>query len=199
MEESGSIFGSMSTIVLVILAVALNCLGVWIGFKIKVKRDTPSPEPHLKPQPEPEPHPGPNPSPHPHPRPGPQPPPAPPRPNPATNFKPTLTLNAATLNPASKEIHMDYQIDSDTPVPPTRTYSVNFTIVMNGKPFTSISENTPFDQGDIGFPKQELLLTTGIGNIVKGVNMQVQAQIHYHENSSPASGVIGSMQSITVQ
>jgi outer membrane biosynthesis protein TonB len=199
MEESGSIFGSMSTIVLVILAVALICLGVWIGFKIKVKRDTPSPEPHLKPQPEPEPHPGPNPSPHPHPRPGPQPPPAPPRPNPATNFKPTLTLNAATLNPASKEIHMDYQIDSDTPVPPTRTYSVNFTIVMNGKPFTSISENTPFDQGDIGFPKQELLLTTGIGNIVKGVNMQVQAQIHYHENSSPASGVIGSMQSITVQ
>jgi hypothetical protein len=70
---------------------------------------------------------------------------------------------------------------------------------MNGKPFTSISENTPFDQGDIGFPKQELLLTTGIGNVVKGVNMQVQAQIHYHENSSPASGVIGSMQSITVQ
>ena len=37
MEESGSMFGSMSTIVLVILAVALICLGVWIGFKIKVK------------------------------------------------------------------------------------------------------------------------------------------------------------------
>jgi hypothetical protein len=197
MEESGSIFGSISTIVLVILAVALICLGVWIGFKIKVKRDTPSPEPHPKPQPEPEPHPGPNPSPHPHPGPGPS--PAPPRPDPAKNFNPTLTLNAATLNPSSKEIHMDYQIDSDTPVPPTRTYSVNFTIVMNGKPFTSISENASFDQGDIGFPKQELLLTTGIGNIVKGTKMQVQAQIHYHENNSPASGVIGSMQTITVQ
>jgi len=190
MEDSGTTFGSFKTMVLIILAIALICLGVWIGFKIKKKQDTPPPPHHHTPVPAP-PHPGPSPSPSPSPGPTPS-------PNPARNFNPSLSLISALYNPAAKEINVSYQVDSDTPVPPTRTYSVQFKVVINNKPVSSISEDEPLDQGSIGFPKEALLMTTGIGNNLTANQLKVQAQIQYHEVGSPASGVIGSPQTISV-
>ena len=204
METTSDSSGISNTFYLIGTLLILG-FGIWLGIKISSFTNRtrssnsgskhPHPQPHPDPHPDPQPHPGP----HPHPGPGPGPGPGPqPRPNPARNFNPTLTLNSATLNPTAKEVHVSYQVDSDTPIPPTRTYSVVFTIIMNGKPFTAIGETVGLEQGDLGFPKDELLLTTGIGNVVKGVNMQVKAQIHYHEVGSPASGVVGSPQTIDV-
>lgn len=193
MEGEGSTFGSIQNAFLILMCIGLVVLGIWIGFKLKNVNTLPGPA--HKPHPEPEPEPNPGPGPHPYP-PGPNPNPSPPSPS---RFNPILKLNSATYNSAAKEISVSYQVDSDTPMPPTRTYSVGFTIVMNGKPFTSTSENDPLGQEDLGFPKDGLLMTTGIGTIVQGAKMQVQAQINYHDVGSPASGAIGSPQVIDVQ
>lgn len=193
--SSGSTFGSIQNAFLILMCIALVILGIWIGLKLKNVNTLPGPAHKPHPEPHPEPHPNPGPGPHPYP-PGPNPNPLPPSPS---RFNPTLKLNSATYNSASKEINVSYQVDSDSPMPPTRTYSVGFTIVMNGKPFTSTSENEPLGQEDLGFPKDGLLMTTGIGPIVQGAKMQVQAQINYHDVGSPASGSIGSPQIIDVQ
>lgn len=202
-SSSESTFGSIQNAFLILMCIGLVVLGIWIGFKLKNVNSLPGPAHKPAPAPSPpEPHPHPGPSPHPYPPPGPSPGPSPgpgPQPGPAAPWNPVLKLNAATYNAAAGEIHVSYEVDSDTPMPPTRTYSVGFTIIVNGKPFTSIAENEPLGQGDLGFPKDELLLTTGIGNIVQGVKLQVQAQINYHDVSSPASGSIGSPQTIDVQ
>ena len=202
-SSSESMFGSIQNAFLILMCIGLVVLGIWIGFKLKNVKSLPGPA--HKPAPEPSPPPPPPPHPHPHPGPGHHPyPPGPspgpqPQPKPAAPWNPVLKLNSATYNSAAKEIHVSYEVDSDTPMPPTRTYSVGFTVIMNGKPFTSTSENEPLGQGDLGFHKDELLMTTGMGNIVQGVKMQVQAQINYHEVSSPASGSVGSPQTIDVQ
>jgi hypothetical protein len=201
MEGEGSTFGSIQNAFLILMCIGLVVLGIWIGFKLKNVNSLPGPahshHPEPKPEPHPEPHPSPGPEPHPYP-PGPSPGPSP-SPSPSAPWNPVLKLNSASFNSAAKEIHVSYQVDSDTPMPPTRTYSVRFTILMNGKPFTSTSENEPLGQEDLGFPKDGLLMTTGIGTIAQGAQLQVQAQINYHDVRSPASGAIGSPQIINVQ
>jgi hypothetical protein len=203
METSSGIFDSIQSAFLILMCIGLVVLGIWVGFKLKNVNSLPGPAhkhpSHPEPKPEPEPHPHPGPHPHPYPPPSPAPGPGPsPGPSPAP-WNPDLKLTAATYNSAAKEIHVSYQVDSDTPMPPTRTYAVAFTILVNGRPFTSIAENEPLGQGDLGFPKDELLMTTGIGNIVQGVKLQVQAQIKYHDVSSNNSGSVGSPQIIDVQ
>lgn len=194
-QSAGS---SFYTAVVIFAALALLGLGVWVGLSFKPTATPGSGSGrHPQPKPQPGPEPGPDPydpghHPHPHPEPGPEPGPGPaPRPQPSKPFNPTLTLGSAILTPNTTEIHVKYTVDSDDPVPPTRMYSVQFDVLINGKPFTNVPDVETLEQSDIGFEKEILLQTTGQGNKVQGIKTQVRAQIRYHENGSPASGAIG--------
>jgi hypothetical protein len=193
------IFDNVQKFLYVIVAICLVVAGIYIGMKFntptveatansaRLKPFTPTPEP------EPQPNPGPGPSPQPYP---PVPPPKP-HPEPKVNFKPTLKLLSALYNPASREIQVKYKVDADTPIPPTRTYSVNFFVEINGKPFTTVSEDDPLHQEDIGFEKLLVLETTGMQAKIKSSQMKVSAQIHYYA-SDTTSGVAGTPQTIQV-
>lgn len=192
------IFDSVQTFLYVVVAICLVVGGIYIGIQIN-SPNTPllqtTNSATIKPfTPAPEPEPRPHPSPHPYP---PVPPPSPPQPEPKVNFNPTLKLTSALYNPASKEIQVKYKVDADTPIPPTRTYSVNFFVEVNGKRLTSISEDDPLHQEDIGFEKLLVLETTGMQGNPKSSQMKVSAQIHYYA-SDTTSGVAGTPQRIQV-
>jgi hypothetical protein len=184
-----SISSSISNTLYVISAILLIGLGVWIGLKVSSSAKTQAQSDprktsdsaaqisgHSA---------GPSPSPSP-----------PPAPMPPTKpFTPSLQLIQATLTPA-KEIKVDYIVNADTPVPVTKTYSVNFTVEINNKPLTDISEDDPLNQGDIGFKKQALLDLTGLQSKLQNSQLVVKAQIHYY--SEGKYGTIGTPKTIQV-
>lgn len=197
MDSSGFI-GNLYIAGVIILIIGILLLGIWLGTQIKNKElpKTESVKTH-KPQSDPKPQPSPQPDHHPYP-PNPEPGSIPgPTPTPPVSFNPILTLNSATINPASKEIHVKYKVDSDTPIPPTKTYTINFFVLINDKHITESSEDEPLHQTDLGFEKDALLLNTGIGNTISGKRMQVQAQIHYYA-SDGTTGNVGTPQLVSV-
>lgn len=204
--ETPPVLSNLYTGLMVVLMIALVIFGIWLGMKFKpkateskaVKKHPVTPQPPPEPEPShgpghhpypPHPHPGPDPGP------GPSPPPAP---SPASKFVPTLTLSSATYNPNAREVHVKYTVDSDTPMPPNRTYSVNFALLVNGTPLSPVTEDNPLEQGDMGFEQDALLITSGMSNNIQGKKFQAQAQIHYHEIGAPQSGVIGTPQTIDI-
>jgi len=184
-----SITSNISNAVYIVAAILLIGLGVWIGLKFRpsVKSST-TDQDTAKHTSKSVPFSGNSASPAP-PAPEPAPPP------PTKPFTPSLQLLQATLTPA-KEIKVDYIVNADTPVPVTKTYSVNFTVEINNKPLTDISEDDPLNQGDIGFKKQALLELTGLESKTQNSAFVVKAQIHYY--SEGKYGTVGTPKTITV-
>lgn len=186
-----SISSSISNTIYVIAAILLIGLGVWIGLKFSPSAKTQAQSDTAKKTSESAaPISGHSTGPSPSPQPQPQPPMPPTKP-----FTPSLQLIQATLTPA-KEIKVDYIVNADTPVPVTKTYSVNFTVEINNKPLTDISEDDPLNQGDVGFKKQALLELTGLASKLQNSSFVVKAQIHYY--SEGKYGTIGTSKTITV-
>jgi hypothetical protein len=189
-----SITSNISNAVYIVAAILLIGLGVWIGLtsrssvKSSLSQDSPKNTSETV-----TPFSGSSASPAPAPAP---PPPTPTPPMPPTKpFTPSLQLLQATLTPA-KEIKVDYIVNADTPVPVTKTYSVNFTVEINNKPLTDISEDDPLNQGDVGFKKQALLEVTGLESKTQNSAFVVKAQIHYY--SEGKYGTVGTPKTITV-
>jgi hypothetical protein len=173
------IFDNIQTFLYVAAAICLVVGGIYIGmqFNTSNKNATSAEIKPFKPTPEPKPNPSPSPSPSPYP---PE-PPAPP-PQPSNNFKPTLELISAFYNPPSKEIKVTFKVDSDTPMPQTKTYSVNFLVEINNQPLTNISEDEPIQQEDLGFKKEALLEVTGLKSKLQISKLVVKAQINYYSD-----------------
>jgi hypothetical protein len=189
--DAQSIGTSVYNAFLIVGAILILGLGIWLG--IKYGTPAPKPPPVAPPPPPPQNDPVPvAPDRHPAVNPGPPLKPIPPKP-----FTPHLKLKQALYNPASREIKVDYVVDADTPIPVTRTYSINFLVEINGSPVSSISENEPLHQNDIGFVKEALLETTGVPLGTKSSTMAVKAQLNYYA-SDGTTGVFGTPQTIRV-
>jgi len=191
-----SITSNISNAVYIVAAILLIGLGVWIGLKFRpsVKSSTTDQDTAKHTSETVTPFSGSSASPAPAPAPSP-PAPEPAPPPPTKPFTPSLQLLQATLTPA-KEIKVDYIVNADTPVPVTKTYSVNFTVEINNKPLTDISEDDPLNQGDVGFKKQALLELTGLESKTQNSAFVVKAQIHYY--SEGKYGTVGTPKTITV-
>jgi len=187
-----SVSSSISNTVYIVAAILLIGLGVWIGVtvrpSVKTSQNTQATQATKDTSPTssvPVPHTS---------IPGhsavPEPPMPPPKP-----FTPSLQLLQATLTP-TQEIKVDYIVNADTPIPVTKTYSVNFIIEINNKPLTNISEDDPLNQGDVGFKKQALLDLTGLQSKLQNSKFVVKAQIHYY--SEGKYGTVGTPKTITV-
>jgi hypothetical protein len=191
--ETESIGSSFMNAFLIVGAILILGLGIWLGIKYGTPTPPPPPPPS-SPSPSPDvPVPVPSQRDH-HPAVDPGPPikPAPPKP-----FTPHLKLKQAVYNPASREIKIDFIVDANTPIPVTRTYSTNFFVELDGKPVTSISENEPLHQTDIGFVKETILETTGVPLETKSSQLAVKAQLNYYA-SDGTTGVFGTPQTIRV-
>jgi hypothetical protein len=193
---STSFLSNFYTAFIIISLLCFFGFGVWLGLKMNTTTTQKSPPPPKEKKNIPSPHSSDTqynvePS-------KPPPPPTPPAPTPV-NFNPKLKLISGVYNPVAKEIHVKYNVDADTPIPPTRTYSINFFVLVNNKKLGNppISEDEPLHQSDIGLDQEVLLEITGIGNTLKGSKLSVEAQIHYYDSSGKYS-VVGTPQSIVV-
>jgi hypothetical protein len=180
------IFDNIQTFLYIAAAICLVVGGIYIGMQFNGDSSSTKTSGIIKTsgtiKPEP-PAPGPSPQPNPNPSPYPPEPPAPgPAPQPSNNFKPTLELISAFYNPPSKEIKVTFKVDSDTPMPQTKTYSVNFTVEINNQPLSDVSEDEPIHQEDLGFKKEALLEVTGLKSKLQISEMVVKAQIHYYSD-----------------
>lgn len=202
MEQTSKIYDNIQTFLYILAASCILITGIWIGFKINsyssnttntsnTNEDTQRKTRVLPITPIPAPS-GPEPQPYP-----PVQPQSSPSSQPLVKFNPTLELISAIYNPPSKEINISYKVDADTPIPPTRSYSVNFFIELNGKSLTNISENHPLHTEDMGFVKKIVLPTDSLGLKVKSSQMKISAQIHYYA-SDTTSGVSGTPKLIQV-
>lgn len=187
----------LSNLYTAFIIISLICFfgfGIWIGLKMNTttKKTTPPPPKENIPSPHSsDTHYNLEPS-------NPPPPPTPPAPTPV-NFNPKLKLLSGVYNPIAKEIHIKYNVEADTPIPPTRTYSVNFFVLVNNKKLGNppISEDQPLHQSDIGLDREVLLEITGINNTLKGSKLSVEAQIHYYDSSGKYD-VVGTPESVAV-
>ena len=187
----------LSNLYTAFIIISLICFfgfGIWIGLKMNTTTQKTSPSPPKENIPSPhssDTHYNLEPS-------NPPPPPTPPAPTPV-NFNPKLKLLSGIYNPVAKEIHIKYHVEADTPIPPTRTYSVNFFVLVNNKKLGNppISEDQPLHQSDIGLDREVLLEITGIGNTLKGSKLSVEAQIHYYDSSGKYD-VVGTPESVAV-
>jgi hypothetical protein len=187
--DTQSIGTSFYNAFMIVGAILILGLGIWLG--IKYGTPAPAPKPVAQPPPtppdvpqpiEPDRHPAVHPSP-------------PLKPSPAKPFTPHLKLKQALYNPASREIKVEYVVDADSPLSVTRTYSINFLVEVNGSPITSISENEPLHQDDVGFVKETVLETIPSGT--KSSQLAVKAQLNYYA-SDGTTGVSGTPQTIRV-
>jgi hypothetical protein len=189
--DAQSIGSSFMNAFLIVGAILILGLGIWLGIKYGSSPAPPPPPPPPKTRAPDVPVPV-EPDHHPAVDPGPPIKPAPPKP-----FTPHLKLKQAVYNPASREIKIDFVVDANTPIPVTRTYSTNFLVELDGKPVTSISENEPLHQTDIGFVKETVLETTGVPLGTKSSQLAVKAQLNYYA-SDGTTGVFGTPQTIRV-
>lgn len=168
-QTQPGIFDNIQTFLYIVAAICLVIGGIYIGMQFNSPSSSSSTKTSgtIKPQPSPNP---------------PEPPAPGPAPNPSDNFKPTLELISAFYNPPSKEIKVTFKVDSDTPMPQTKTYSVNFTVEINNQPLSDVSEDEPIHQEDLGFKKEALLEVTGLKSKLQISEMVVKAQIHYYSD-----------------
>jgi hypothetical protein len=118
--------------------------------------------------------------------------PPPPAPAPPDNFKPVLTLLDAKYDSVNRQIQVSYKILPSGSVPPTKSFSISYDIMVAGKRITDIPEDEPLTAMEMtGLQNQTLIPVTGAPSDVKASDMTVSAQIHYRENGTVNMGVIG--------
>ena len=145
---------------------------------------TPGPEPGPEPRPKPGPGPGPEPGPGPKPAPGPGPGP--------DNFKPVLNLLSAKFDPVNRYIQVGFKILADGSPPPNKSYTISYDILNKGVKTSQFPEDEPLTEKEMNSLQQTSLVpVTGAPSGVAASDLTVSAQIHFRENGTMNSGVVG--------
>lgn len=114
------------------------------------------------------------------------------KPAPADNFKPELNLLNAKFDPVSKYIQVGFRIQATGDIPPSKSYSIVYDILMKGQKLTDFPEDEPLTSAEMtGLQQQSLVPVTGAPADVKASDLTLSAQIHYRENGTVNMGVIG--------
>jgi hypothetical protein len=118
--------------------------------------------------------------------------PKPPPPAPSDNFKPVLTLLDAKYDTVNRQVLVNYKILPNGSVPPSKSYSIEFDVLVNGKAVSQIPEPEPLASSEMtGLQQQALVSVTGAPPDVKVDEMTLSGQIHFRENGTVNTGVIG--------
>lgn len=197
--KGGGLIDGLYTLLFIVAILGAIVLGGYLAIKFYVPAAKPAPTPVAPPAPLP---PGPDPQPN---EPGwgpgpwgpdpwrPEPPgPPPPKPAPADNFKPELNLLNAKFDPGSKYIQVGFRIQATGDIPPSKSYSIAYDVLMKGQKLTDFPEDEPLTSAEMtGLQQQSLVPVTGAPADVKASDLTLSAQIHYRENGTVNMGVIG--------
>jgi len=123
-----------------------------------------------------------------HPRPDPE----PPKPPPPDNFKPVLNLLSAKYDHIGRQIKVDYKVLSSGSVPPSKSFSIEYDVLVGGEKVADFPEEEPLTSAEMtGLQQESLVPITGAPSDVKASDLSVSAQIHFRENGTVNMGVIG--------
>jgi len=121
------------------------------------------------------------------------------KPAPADNFKPVLTLMEAKYNPVGREIQVKCKILPSGSVPPSKSYSIAFNVMEDGKNTVDIPEDEPLSASEMsGFEQVFLVPVTGASKDVTADKLTLSGQIKFRENGTVNSGVVGVPTTINV-
>ena len=116
-----------------------------------------------------------------------------PKPEPEdTKFNPVLNLLNAKYDPVGRQIKIDYKILPSGSVPPSKSFSIQYVVLVGGKKATELPEDEPLSAAEMtGLQQESLLSVTGAPEDVKASDLSVSGQIHYRENGTVNMGVVG--------
>ncbi len=107
-------------------------------------------------------------------------------------FNPVLTLMSAKYDSVSKYIQADYKILPNGSVPPSKSYSIQFRVLVDGKSVSDDMGDEPLDSHEMtGLQQRALVPVAGVSADVKPSQMTLSAQIHFRENGTANMGMIG--------
>ena len=198
--KGGGLLDSLYILLFIVAVVGAMVLGGWLVMKYyKPKQTPPPPPPPNKPAyPPREPSgwgPGPwgpdpwdpNYNPDVPDRPGHHPKPAPP-----DNFKPVLNLMSAKYDPVGRQIKVDYKILPGGSVPPSKSFTIEYDVLVGGQKVTELPEDEPLTAAEMtGLQQESLISVVGAPTDVKASDLSVSAQIHFRENGTVNTGVVG--------
>jgi hypothetical protein len=197
--RGGDLGGGLYSIFFIVAVVGALVLGGWLVMKYYKPQQSPPPAtPPPTPPPEPPSASGWGPGPW-----GPDPwdpnykpdvpdEPKPPKPAPPDNFKPVLTLLSAKYDSVGRQIKVDYKILPSGSVPPSKSFTIEYDVLVGGKKATEIPEDEPLSAAEMtGLQQESLVSAVGAPSNVKASDLSVSAQIHFRENGTVNTGVIG--------
>jgi hypothetical protein len=196
--KGGGFVDGLYILLFIVAVVGSLVLGGWLVIKYYKPKDTSTPPP-APPPPAEKPHrphgwgPGPwGPDPwDPNYKPD-DPKPDSPKPAPPDNFKPVLTLLSAKYDPVGRQIMVDYKILPSGAVPPSKSFTIQYDVLVGGKKVTDVPEDEPLTAAEMtGLQQQSLVSVTGAPTNVKTSDLSVSAQIHFRENGTVNTGVVG--------
>jgi len=196
--KGGGLLDSLYILLFIVAVVGALVLGGWLVLKYYKPTQTPAPPPP-PPKPEHHHHPsgwGPGPW-------GPDPwtpdykpdvpdEPKPPKPAPPDNFKPVLSLMSAKYDPVGRQIKVDYKILPGGSVPPSKSFTIEYDVLVGGQKVTELPEDEPLTAAEMtGLQQESLVSVAGAPPDVKASDLSISAQIHFRENGTVNMGVIG--------
>jgi hypothetical protein len=194
--KGGGVVEGLFSLLFIVAVVGSMVLGGYLALKyVKRKEEPPKAVPPPAPKPEHHEKPangwGPGPW-------GPDPwtpnydPDVPSKPQKPDNFKPVLTLMNAKYDPVNRYIQVDYKILPSGSVPPSKTYTLKYDLLVKGKRVDDFPEDEPLTASEMsGFQQTSLVPATGAPSDVKASDLSISAQIHFRENGTASIGVIG--------
>ena len=106
------------------------------------------------------------------------------------NFKPVLTLLDAKYDHVSRYIQLKYKILPSGSVPPTKTFSVAFTVMEDGKPTVDFPEEEPLSSSEMtGLQQVSLIPVTNVSTTP--TKLSISGQIQFRENGTVNRGFVG--------
>jgi hypothetical protein len=196
--KGGGLLDSLSILLFIVAVVGAMVLGGWLVMKYYKPKQTPAPAPPSKPDHPSRPPSGWGPGPW-----GPDPwtpnykpdvpdEPKPPKPAPPDNFKPVLNLMSAKYDPVGRQIKVDYKILPSGSVPPSKSFSIQYDVLVGGQRVTELPEDEPLTAAEMtGLQQESLVSVVGAPTDVKASDLSVSAQIHFRENGTVNMGVVG--------
>jgi hypothetical protein len=196
MKGGGVVIDSLYSLLFIVAIVGAMVLGGWLVLKYYKPKQTPPPPPPPEHPDRPPSGWGPGPW-------GPDPwtpnykpdvpePPKPPKPAPPDNFKPVLNLMSAKYDPVGRQIKVDYKILPSGSVPPSKSFSIQYDILVGGQKVTELPEDEPLTAAEMtGLQQESLVSVVGAPTDVKASDLSVSAQIHFRENGTVNMGVVG--------
>ena len=107
-------------------------------------------------------------------------------------FKPVLNLLDARFDPVNRMIQAGYRILPNSSPPPTKTFSIFYDVLYKGQKTAEFSEEEPITSAELsGLQQMSLVTVTGAPPDADPSDLTVSASIHFRENGTVNSGVVG--------